>query len=110
MLAKGRLLGIQFETLFTDRLYLKLAEHAVSLAMEIKKTFQEKGISLSYDSCTNQQFPILTEEQIKALEETYSFSRWEDLPDGRAVVRFCTSWATEPAHVRQLCRDIREKL
>lgn len=110
MLAKGRLLGIQFETLFTDRLYLKLAEHAVSLAMEIKKTFQEKGISLSYDSCTNQQFPILTEEQIKALEGAYSFSRWEDLPDGRAVVRFCTSWATEPAHVRQLCRDIREKL
>ena len=110
MLAKGRLLGIQFETLFTDELYIQIARHAVNLAMDIKKTFQEKGIALYYDSCTNQQFPVLNKQQIKVLAETYSFSHWKDLPDDKTVIRLCTSWATDPEYVRQLCRDIREKL
>lgn len=110
MLAKGRLLGIQFETLFTDDLYGKISKHAVTLAMRIKQAFQEKGIPFYYDSYTNQQFPILTDEQIKALEDTYSFSRWGDTPDGKHIVRFCTSWATDTRYAAQLCEDIAHNL
>jgi len=106
MLAKGRLLGIQFETLFTDGLYLQIAKGAVELALQIRKAFSDKGIPFYYDSYTNQQFPILTEAQIKSLEASYSFSRWTRLDDGRIVVRFCTSWATKAEYVKQLCEEI----
>jgi len=110
MLAKGRLLGIQFETLFTDDLYIRISRRAVELALRIRTAFLEKGVSLYYDSYTNQQFPILTHAQIDALKRDYGFSHWADLPDKKTVVRFCTSWATEERHVEQLCADIRRKL
>lgn len=110
LLAKGRLLGIQFETLFTDDLYMTISRHAVTLAMQIKETLLAKGIPLYYDSYTNQQFPILTKEQTDILKNDYSFSLWTDLPDGRNVVRLCTSWATTQQHVTQLCETICKKL
>lgn len=110
MLAKGRLLGIQYETLFTDNLYLEISRHAITLAMQLKEAFIQKGIPFYYESHTNQQFPILTKMQQQALAEDYSFSHWADLEDGRIAVRFCTSWATDPQHVAQLCADIRNKL
>lgn len=106
MLAKGRLLGIQFEELFTDNLYYRISKHAVSLAMEIKKAFEEKGIKFLYDSNTNQQFPILTEAQMKKLSEKYSFSYWTSLGNGTHAVRFCTSWATDKKGVSSLISDI----
>lgn len=107
MLAKGRLLGIQFEELFTDDLYLKLGKHADELAMKIKKAFEDKNIPFSVDSVTNQQFPILSYEQAMKLAEKYSFSMNETaLKKGPAQVRFCTSWATKEEDVEALLKDI----
>ncbi|MDL2272612.1 aminotransferase class V-fold PLP-dependent enzyme [Desulfovibrio sp. OttesenSCG-928-I05] len=106
MLAKGRLLGIQFETLFTDGLYESVSRHAVAQAMRIRKAFETKGIAFRHASMTNQQFPILPDGMKKALAEKYSFSHWEAYGDGHTVVRFCTSWATKEEHVEQLIRDI----
>lgn len=108
MLAKGRLLGIQFDTLFTDGLYYKVAEHADRLAMRLKAAFQEKGYGLRYDSYTNQQFPILPNAHMEKLAEKYSFSFWEAVDEGHTAVRFCTSWATKEEAVRQLMEDIQD--
>jgi len=110
MLAKGRLLGIQFETLFTDNLYFEISKHAIDLAMQLKAAFKEKGIPFYYESPSNQQFPILTDAQLALLKEKYTFSYWTALPDGRHVVRFCTSWATNPQHIVELCDLIHNTL
>ncbi|WMJ23969.1 low specificity L-threonine aldolase [Paludicola sp. MB14-C6] len=106
MLAKGRLLGIQFETLFEDGLYLSIAKHAVDLALEIKKAFQEKGCTFLYDSNTNQQFPILNNNIIVKLSAKYSFQEWEKIDNHYTAVRFCTSWATKEEDVKMLTQDI----
>ncbi|KOY83449.1 beta-eliminating lyase-related protein [Lysinibacillus sp. FSL H8-0500] len=109
LLAKGRLLGIQFDTLFEDNLYLDIAHHAVAMAMQIRQAFIDKGFALRYDSKTNQQFPILPNDLLEKLSEKYSFSIWEPYNDTHTVVRFCTSWATKQEHVDRLRADI-EKL
>ena len=101
-LAKGRLLGIQFETLFTDGLYTRIAKNAVDLAMVIRDALREKGIEFLYESPTNQQFPILTQEQMDALEGKIAFEIWDKLPDGRFITRFATSWATPIENIREL--------
>ena len=106
MLAKGRLLGLQFDTLFTDDLYFRLGRHAVGLAMELRQAFADRGIPLRYDSPTNQQFPILPPAQCEKLAEKYIFSPWEAAGENR-VVRFCTGWATDPADAAALAADIR---
>ncbi len=107
MLAKGRLLGLQFDTLFTDGLYYKISAHAAALAMKIRKAFEEKNIPLYFDSPTNQQFPILTDEQMKKLGEDFAYSYWCKAGD-RHAVRFCTSWATKEEDVDKLIKTIRE--
>lgn len=107
MLAKGRLLGIQFETLFENGLYEEISAHAVKLAMKIKKAFSEKGVSFLYDSYTNQQFPILTKKQMDYLREKYAFCFWSKVDEDRSAVRFCTSWATNEASVEELIKDIK---
>lgn len=107
LLAKGRLLGIQFETLFEDGLYFEISKHAVDMAMLIREAFAEKGISFRYDSSTNQQFPILSEEVLMELGKTYSYSIWEKLDSIYSVVRFCTSWSTRKEHVEKLIEDIK---
>lgn len=106
LLAKGRLLGIQFETLFEDGLYEEIAQHAVDLAMEIRAAFLAKGIELRYDSVTNQQFPILANDVLEQLKERYSFAYWERVGETHSVVRFCTSWSTMAEDVAQLISDI----
>lgn len=106
MLAKGRLLGIQFKTLFTDNLYFKLAKKTVDQALRIRCAFQQKGIPFHFDSYTNQQFPILTQAQREYFAGKYKTSFWQQLEDGRAVVRFCTSWASTDEAVDQLVADI----
>ncbi len=108
MLAKGRLLGIQFETLFEDGLYDEISKHAVDLAMMIREAFVEKGYSLRYNSKTNQQFPILPNDVLNELGKNYSFSFWEKVDDTQSVVRFCTSWATKKEHVEKLIEDIKK--
>ncbi|HHW39363.1 MAG TPA: low specificity L-threonine aldolase [Bacillales bacterium] len=108
LLAKGRLLGIQFETLFEDGLYYEISNHAVELAMMIREAFVEKGFSLRYDSKTNQQFPILPNDVLMKLGKKYSFSIWEKIDATQSVVRFCTSWATKKENVEMLIEDIKE--
>ena len=106
MLAKGRLLGIQFDVLFTDDLYFKVAKHADDLAMRLKKAFVEKGYELRYDSYTNQQFPILPDEHVNILKEKYSFAIWEKVSETHSALRFCTSWATKEESVDSLIKDL----
>ena len=106
MLAKGRLLGIQFEVLFEDGLYLQLGRQAVELALRIRDAFHRCGVEMAFPSQTNQQFPILTRKQRDALARKYTFNQWEALEGDRFVLRFCTSWATQPQAVEELCRDI----
>jgi threonine aldolase len=106
-LAKGRLLGIQFETLFENGLYFEIAAHGISLAMKVREAFLAQGVELLYDSYTNQQFPILTDSEIEKFKENYSFEQWRDLGDGRRAVRFCTSWCTPEESIRQLIDDIK---
>lgn len=107
MLAKGRLLGIQFDVLFTGGLYSDISRHAVDLAMKIREGFEQKGISLLYDSPTNQQFPILTKEQTEKLAEEFAFSPWCKVGD-KFAVRFCTSWATDENDVDVLIKAIEQ--
>lgn len=106
MLAKGRLLGIQFETLFEKNLYYDISRHAIEMAMAIRDAFRSAGIPFLFESSTNQQFPVLNDAQMAALSEKYAYSFWERTPDGRSGVRFCTSWATTQEQVAQLVKDI----
>ena len=102
MLAKGRMLGIQFETLFTDNLYFKLAKHANDEAQRLKKGFVDRGYKLFMDSPTNQQFVILTKDEMDRLGKDFFFEVWEPVDAEHIAVRFCTSWATKPEHVDAL--------
>ncbi|MDR1096743.1 MAG: low specificity L-threonine aldolase, partial [Tannerella sp.] len=106
MLAKGRILGIQFETLLKEGLYFEISHHAVQMAMLIRNAFRTKGFSFLCESPTNQQFPILTKEQIRVLSQKYTFELWTNTDESHAAVRFCTSWATRAEDVRSLARDI----
>ena len=108
LLAKGRLIGIQFEALFDDdNLYLKNASHANKQAMKIKQAFDEKKISFLIESFTNQQFPILTQEQHKILSSKFDYEIWQPLEDNRLAARFCTSWATSDEAVEKLTQEIK---
>lgn len=102
ILAKGRLVGITFEVLMTENRYVEAGRHGVELAQLMKKAFIEKGYELYVDTPTNQIFPILDEATKARLEKDFVFSNWYHLPDGRWVVRFCTSWATDPEAVAKL--------
>ena len=107
LLAKGRYLGIQFDVLFEDDLYFTICKKAVEQSMAIRRAFEEKGIQLDSDSSTNQQFPILTREQMDKLAQKYAYEIWEEYDSTHTVVRFCTSWATQDQNVQQLLEDIR---
>lgn len=106
MLAKGRLLGVQFATLFTDSLYFTIARHAIDEAMRIKAALQAKGIQFLIDSPTNQQFPIFTSEQAAALSEHFMLSLWQRIDDEHTAMRICTSWATKCENVDALIQAI----
>lgn len=102
LLAKGRVLGLQFDTLFTENLYFNIARHAIDMAMELKSMLSAKGFEFYIDSPTNQQFPILTQAQVDSLNGKVAFEVWDQLPDGRYITRFATSWATPRANIEAL--------
>lgn len=108
MLAKGRLLGIQFETLFQGGLYFDISRHAIRMAMNIRDAFAANNFRFMCNSPTNQQFPILTTEQINTLSQKYAFEFWTKTDDDLSVVRFCTSWATREEDVQELVSDIQK--
>ena len=102
MLAKGRLLGIQFDTLFSDDLYLKISENAIQTAEVLKQALKERDYQFYVDSPTNQIFVILEDHQKERLEKRVAFSFWEKMDESHTVVRFATSWATKMEDVKAL--------
>jgi len=99
LLAKGRVLGLQFDTLFTDGLYFRVSRHAIDMAQALRKIFAKHGLSLGIDSPTNQQFVILSKEQKQRLAEEIAFEIWEPLPNDHLLCRFVTCWATTEADI-----------
>ena len=106
MLAKGMVLGAQFEALFEDGLYFQLAAHANRLAARLREALGELGAVFSVDSPSNQLFIVLPAATVEALAKRYDFERWQLLADGRIVIRLVTSWATREDAVDALCRDL----
>ena len=102
MLAKGRLLGIQFDTLFTDDLYFRISRHANEMAERMKDLFRSLGFPLYLDSPTNQQFVILENRQMEELKKRVAFSFWEKADASHSVVRFATGWSTTEADLAAL--------
>ena len=94
LLAKGRLLGVQFDTLFTDGLYGEVGRTAIDAAAELRRILSEAGCAFFRESPTNQQFVILENSQMEALAERVRFSFWERVDDTHTAIRFVTSWST----------------
>jgi len=107
MLAKGRLLGLQFDVLMEDNLYFEIAVWANKLAEQLRGTFEELNIPFLVASPTNQLFPIMPDAVLKELSEKYSFVEMDRIDDTHHCVRFCTSWATKQENVDALCADLR---
>ena len=108
MLAKGRLLGLQFDTLMTDGLYLDISQHAVKLADQIRRTLDSLGVSYLVPGKTNQIFPILPDAFLDELGKDFTFTEQQRVDETHRAVRFCTSWATTQESVDALCARMRE--
>lgn len=108
MLAKGWLLGLQFEALFEDDLYLQISTHADAMADRIRKTLLELGYSLYLPGVTNQIFVTLPNKLLAELSKEFTFAEWEKADEHNTTVRFCTSWATKEENVEKLCNALKE--
>ena len=108
MLAKGRLLGVQFEALLKDDLYFGISRHAVALADEIRACIDSLGFAYLVPGVTNQIFPILPDELLAELSKEFSFTEMGRVDENHRAVRFCTSWATRPDQVKALCDKLKE--
>ena len=109
MLAKGWLLGLQFQTLFEDGLYFQISEHADRLADQIRKTLQASGYPLYVEGTTNQIFTVLPNDRLKKLDKHFTYAVWETIDPDHTVVRFCTSWATKTEDVKALCAALADE-
>ena len=103
LLAKGRMLGIQFDELFTDYLYGKVGVPAIQAADQIRQILIQKGYTLCFDSPTNQVFCIIENTEMEQLAEKVEFGFWEKYDDSHTIIRFATSWATKMEDVEALC-------
>ena len=99
LLAKGRLLGIQFDTLFTDDLYFKISKHAIDMAELLKKGLKDIGCRIAYESPTNQQYIIVEDANMEKISEKVAYSFWERYDETHTVIRLVTSWATKEEDV-----------
>ena len=106
MLAKGRLLGVQFGALMEDGLYFELGAHAVKLADRIRETFDKMGVPYLVPGTTNQIFPILPDELLEELGRNFMYTDMERIDETHRAVRFCTSWASTEENVDALCREL----
>ena len=102
LLAKGKVLGIQFDTLFTDELYFSISRHAIDCAEELKHIFEEKAYTFYLKSPTNQQFILLDNDKMEILKDKVRFSFWEPYDEKHTIVRFATSWATTKEELNAL--------
>jgi len=108
LLAKGFLLGLQFECLFEDGLYFQLGRHGVETARRLRQGILDAGFSLRYDTGTNQLFPLLPDAVCQRLAESFAYCPWEKPDDAHSVIRLCTSWATRPADVDALIEALQK--
>ena len=106
MLAKGRLLGVQFEALMEDGLYQQIGKQAVERAMRLQKAFLDKGYPLLINSPTNQQFPILPDKHLEALNQNYSSCWWCKTDEEHTAARFCVAWSTTDEDIDALISDL----
>lgn len=106
LLAKGWLLGVQFDELFTDNLYVEIASNAVRQAERLSRALTQKGYTLTAPTLSNQVFVTLDEEQLARLAAVTTFSTWERLADGRTVIRLATSWATTSEQIDELINSL----
>ena len=102
LLAKGRLLGVQFDTLFTDDLYFKISQNAIKQAMVIKKALKDKGYKFLLDSPTNQQFVVVENSKLAKLKKVVQYGFWEKVDDTHTAIRFASSWATSEEKTKEL--------
>lgn len=102
LMAKGRVVGLQFETLFTDNLYFEISKHAIDMAMQVKQIFKEAGYPFLVDSPTNQQFVILPNEELPRLSQNILFETWGKVDPTHTACRFVTSWATTKEEIEEL--------
>ncbi len=109
MLAKGRLLGIQFETLFENNLYFDIAKHAMDMAEKIHDKLEELGAEFTVDSPTNQIFAALPNAVIETLSEKYVFEPMGRKNENYSIIRVCTSWATREENVDILLKDLEKE-
>ncbi|MDO5409706.1 MAG: aminotransferase class I/II-fold pyridoxal phosphate-dependent enzyme [Lachnospiraceae bacterium] len=109
MNAKGFVLGMQFETLFRDRLYFQLAEHANQMAELIKDACVAAGFPFLTRPVSNQIFPVVDNDTIARLQKDFTFEIWEPADDSHQIIRFVTSWATREEQVQELVKAIRKK-
>ncbi|MCD0487609.1 aminotransferase class V-fold PLP-dependent enzyme [Pedobacter sp. MC2016-14] len=106
LMAKGRILGIQFLELFRDGLFLKLAAHANEMAQQLKFAIKGMGIDLICDTSTNQIFPVLNNRVVEALKKDYEFIVWQKIDAEHSAIRLVTCWATEEEAVKQFLEDL----
>jgi len=106
VIAKGALIGLQFEALFTDNLYFDISRHAIEMAIQMKQIFKEKGYEFYLDSPTNQQFVILPNDTVERLSKDIGFSHWGKADLHHTICRFVTSWATTADELRELKRQL----
>ena len=104
VIAKGALIGLQFEALFTDDLYFKLSEHAIKMAMRMKQIFQRKGFPFYVDSPTNQQFIVLPDTEVERLSQHVQFTHFGQTDKHCTICRFVTSWTTTEEEINELER------
>jgi threonine aldolase len=102
VIAKGALIGLQFDALFTDKLYFRLSKHAIRMAMRMKEIFKKKGYQFYIDSPTNQQFILISNEQVDKLSQKVLFNRFGQTDHHHTICRFVTSWATTEADIDAL--------
>ena len=106
MLAKGRLLGVQFLELFKDGLYFEISKHAIDMAMLLKDGLKEKGYEFFMDSDTNQQFIIVEDAKLQEIRQKYGVTYQERYDETHSVIRLCTSWATKEENVKAFLQDM----
>ena len=102
MLAKGRVLGIQFEELFKNNKYMEISKHCIDMANILTQGFIDKGYTFKYEAETNQLFPIISKDKIKELKENFGFSFWEAYDEDHDVVRFVTSFMSKKENIDKL--------
>lgn len=110
LLAKGKILGIQFIELFKENLFFELAKHANEMALKLNNGLRELGIEFLNNSTTNQIFPIIPNNLMKELEKYYHFTYWAPVDENRSCIRLCTSWATNENAVEDFIKDVKNLL